>query len=1159
MMVDRLITGRYRIEKLLGEGGLARVYRATDLLLDKSVALKEAHPDDPSAREAIKREYVFASTHRHPALVFPYSLIDNSDGTTIVMPLIEENDLKEWWNSASLGPDSIQGRSRADGIIASILECAAFIHFSGYIYNDYKPANLMVAGDIAPGETDMVIPILLDYNLLSPRGGKPSRRGTLEYISPEVLKGDPPDILSDLYSIGATIYELFTGTPPFVSPSDPELIRLITEKGSIDFSQIPHRFKEGIEALLSRDPEQRPQGGKEAAAILGLDEQFRNLFRDRIGYYLSAGMPPFAAGLESCHKDYLRGKSGKILLVRGLNYSWSALNYLASKSEIDGFEIGRIPAGYDNDTAATILDNFLERITIDAHKRTLLFVDSLEDLNGENIGRLRVIAGSRGGVPVVAGARRWLNFDLPHVLFDPLCNQTRHSAATDVLKAFLKQPELNFDYDSLSGATGGDPELIYCHLIRAENENRLDLLSSNEKCDLYVTGKRIPEVDEAMARMCNLLTKDGQTLMAKLSVWGDRIPMLLLTELNENEQELINRLMESGHLVREKDSVAFPSGESRDSIYSRISAGEKEILHNYWAKVVEKRLEDTGEYLEAAAYHWGRSDDISRGFEANLAAAVEYLRRGELSRAKGIARALLSLSERGGGSKSAALEIYADIAKAEGDYKEAREKYIKLLWTLRSERAESLEAKTLKDLGDLYRSLRMPGKALFYTRKALSLYAGLSDEQGMAGCHNNMGLAHWIDEEYQKALRSFYSALTANKRMGNYRELAKIQSNLGIIKDIMGTTKDVADHFLDALNHAREAEDPRLQALICNNLGFFLIRQGDFEAAQRHLEDALELSERIGYTEEIINSLTNLGLCYLRLGDLFKSVDNNQKAQESANSFGNKRLAADAELHLTEACILMGNFSLAENVLSSIESDKVYAEDKTLSSQVDLLRSKLLVNSGCFEKAIKTAAIVSLEAGKAGNTRLRIEAGLVIGEAQMISEPERALSNLAVLAEEASRLGHVDLAEEAGLLLADIYLRIKDHFNAEGWIEKSLSGRKLPRKAYIEASILSAELSCLKSRYDDAIDKLTEIESIAAASGFIPLALRSSVALGEIFTSCLKLSRAKEAFGRAIEYREKTLSALPENVPAAFLLKLPSMVRLEAGLAGINEKAFLKV
>lgn len=1158
-MVDRLIAGRYRIEKLLGEGGLARVYRATDLLLGKSVALKEAHPDDPSAREAIKHEYVFASTHRHPALVSPYSLIDGSDGTLIVMPLIEGDDLKEWWNSASLDPDSIQGKSGADEIIASILECAAFIHFSGHLYNDYKPANLMVTGDIAPGATDNVIPILLDYNLLSPRGGKPSRRGTLEYISPEVLKGDPPDIPSDLYSIGATIYELFTGAPPFFSPGASELIRLITEKGSIDFSRIPHRFKEGIEALLSRDPEQRPQSGKEAAEILGLDEQFRNLFRDRIGYYLSAGVSPFAAGLESCFKDYLRGKSGKILLVRGLNYSWSALNYLASKSEIDGFEIGRIPAGYDNDTAATILDNFLERITIGAQKRALLFVDSLEDLNGENIGKLRAIAGSREGIPVVAGATRWLDFGLPYVLYDPLYNQTRHSATREALRAFLKQPELNLDYDRLSDVTGGDPELIFHHLICAANEGRLDPHSSGEKCDLEVTGKSIPEVDDAISRMCNLLNRDEQNIMSRLSVWGDRIPMLLLIELTESEQEIVNRLMESGHLVREKDSVAFPSGYSKDFIYSRIPAGEKKILHHYWAVAAEKRLGDTDEYQEAVAYNWGLSDDICRGFQANLAVATEYLRKGELSRAKDIARTLLSLSERGGGSKLTALEIYADIAKAEGDYKEAREKYLRLLWNLRREKDESLEAKTFKDLGDLYRSSGLPGKALFYTSKALSLYTGLSDQQGMADCLNNMGLTFWVDEEYQQALDSFYSALAVNERMENYRELAKIQSNIGIIKDMTGKTRDVEGHFLDALDNARQAEDPRLQALISNNLGFFLIRQGDFETAQRHLGDALELSERIGYTEEMINSLTNLGLCYLRLGDLFKSVENNQRAREAANTFKNKRLTAEAELHLTEACILMGNFSLAENVLSSIESDDVYEGDKALKSQVDLLRSKWQVNLGYYEKAIKTAEAVSSEAGKAGNTRLRLEAGLVIGEAHKISEPEMALPNLAALAAEASGLGHSDLAAAAGLLMADIYLGKKDRFNAEGWIEKSLSGRKLPRKAYIEASILSAELSCLKSRYDDAIDKLNEIESIAAASGFIPLAIRSSVVLGEVFAACLKLSRAEEAFARAAEYREKILAALPENMPAAFLLKLPCMARLDAGLARINEKAFLRV
>ncbi len=1158
-MNDRLIAGRYRIEELLGEGGLARVYRATDILTGKAAALKEAHPDDSSAREAIIHEYSFASSHQHPTLVFPYSLIDCSDGTLIVMPLVEGTDLKSWSNSTSLSPDPDQGKSRMDGVIASILECAAFIHFSGYLYNDFKPANFMITGDIVSNAADNIRPVLLDYNLLTPRGGNQSRRGTLEYISPEVLKGDPPGVQSDLYSIGAMIYEFFSDAPPLSSTGDSELIRLVTEKGSIDFSRIPQRFKEGMEALLSRDPGRRPQDAKEAAGILGLDEQFQTLFHVRIGYYLSAGTPPFAAELESCFKDYLRSMSEKIFLIRGLSYGTSASNYLASRFAIDGFEIYRIHAGYDDDASAAILHDLLQRIDTGFQKRTLLLVDRLEDLNDQNVRKLKVIAGSRGDVPVVAGAGRWHDFGLPYVLFDPLRNQTRHSATTEALKAFLKQSELNFEYDRLSEATGGDPELIYYHLISAANDGRFDPLSGKQEYDLRVIDKAIPGVVEATGRMCDSLSVSGQTVMTKLSVWGDRIPMLLMTGFDESEQKTINSLMESGHLVREKDSVAFPSGDSRDLIYSRTSPGEKETLHRYWAEATEKRLKDTDEYLEAVAYHWGRSDDIKRGFEANRLAAAEYLRKGELSRAKDIAKTLLSLSERGGGSKSAALEIYADIAKAEGDYQDAREKYLRILWNLRLERDKCLEAKTLKDLGDLYRSLRISRKALLYTRKALSSYTGLSDEQGMADCLNNMGLTYWVNEDYKQALDSFNSALSANKRMGNYRELAKIQSNIGIIKDITGKTGDVTSHFLDALDCARQAEDPRLQALVSNNLGFFLIRQGDFETAQRHLFDALEISERIGFTEEIINSLTNLGLCHLRLGDLFKSVESNQKAQEWANSFGNKRLAAEAELHLTEACILMGNFSLAESVLSSIESDKVYLEDKTLKSQVDLLRSRWQVNSGYYEKALRTAGAVSSEAGIAGNTRLRLEAGLVVAEAQMTSQPKRALSNLAVLAEEAHKLGHGDLAEAAGLLLAGIYLLLKDYFNAEGWIEKSLSGRKPPKRAYIEASILSSEISYLKNRYDDAIDKLIEIESTAAASGFIPLALKSSVILGEIFTSCLKLSRAKRAFGRAVEYREKMLSAFPVNTSTAPLLKLPSMVRLEAGLAEIDEKAFLRI
>jgi tetratricopeptide (TPR) repeat protein len=1159
MMNDRLLAGRYRMERVLGQGGIARVYRASDVLTGRAVALKESPPGDPSARAAIIDEYKFASLHQHPALVSPYSLINGSDAAFIVMALVEGADLKTWWNSAILNLDPDRMESQADEIMASILECAAFIHFSGYIYNDFKPANFIVVDEVAARVANCARPVLLDYNLVTPKGENPSRRGTLEYISPEVLKGNPPEVTSDLYSIGATIYELLIGAPPFSSTSDSELIKLITETGEIDFSRVPPRFGKGMEALLSRNPEQRPRDAQKAAEILGLDNRFRALFGSRIGFYLSAGTPPFAAELDTSFNDYLRGMSGKVFLIRGLSHSMTASNYLVSKLEIDGYEVYRIPTGYDNDTAAVILDDFLKRAGSDLPGKIFLLVDSLEELNARNIKKLKVIAGLFKSIPVAAGAGRWFESGLPHILFDPLRNQTRRSATAETLKAFLKQPELDFDYDLLSDAAGGDPELVYHHLIRAADEGRLNLLSGSQEYDLRIADRPIPGAERTIERMFDMLSKDQQTVISKLSVWSDRIPMLLLTELNENEQKIINRLIESGHLIQEKDSVAFPSGDSRYWVYSRISPEERESLHRYWAEAAEKRLEETNEYLEAAAHHWGLSDDIIRGFKANLAAATEYLKAGELSRARIFAKTLLSLSEKGGGSRLAALEIYADIAKAEGDYEDAGEKYIKLLCCLRVEGDENLKAKTLKDLGDLNRSLRIPAKALFYIKKALAAYKRLSNEQGIADCLNNMGLTYWVDEQYQKALDSFYHALEANERLGNFRELAKIQSNLGIIKDIMGKTGDVAPHFLSALDHARQAEDPRLQALISNNLGFFLIRQGDFETARKHLQEALEMSERIGYTEEIINSLTNLGLCYLRLGDLFKSVENNQKAQELANSFGNKRLAADAELHLTEACILMGNLSLADNVLASIESARIYTEDKTLKSQVDLLRSKWLVNSGYFEKAIRTAEVVSFEAARAGNGRLRIEAGLVIGEAQMISEPNKALSNLVVLAEQAGELGHDDVAEEAGRLLAETYLAIKDLFNAEGWIERSLSGRNSPRRIYIEASILSAELWYLKGRYDDAVEKLTEIESIAAASGFIPLALRSAVVLGEIFISCLKISRAKEAFGRAAEYREKMLSALPQNVPAAVLLKIPAMVRLEAGLARINEKEFLRV
>jgi serine/threonine protein kinase/tetratricopeptide (TPR) repeat protein len=1158
-MPDRLIKGRYRVKRLLNEGGIARISIAADLLTGESAILKEPIDSDKSSRQAIINEYEFIRLHPHPSIIPVHSFIEEGDQPCIVMPFIDGVDLKSWFSGKTGGMDEGLRKPNIDTILTSLIECTAFIHFCGYLYNDFKPDNFLAVESSEPAGQLSIGPVLLDFNLVCSRGEHPSRRGTLDYISPEVLRGEAPSVASDLYSLGVTIYELFSGHPPHVSPDSDELIKLVTAGGPIDYEAIPESCREGLVELLSPQPGNRPGSAREAARALGLEREFDELLVERLEWYLSAGVPPFADKLTRALRDHLNGRSSKVFMVSGMSHNQAVWNYLTYWLEVGGWEVYRIKAFDCEDSEAAVLRTLEKRIDTGHAEKSILLVDDWETVSESGIGKLSSISGSNRDLPMIVGAGRWIEVEFPIYHFDPLGDNTIEGATAESLKALLKIPEAASDHEHLGEITGGDPELIYRFMLEIVRSGELALFPFDETAEIPVPRGRVPGVDPVLERMCSLLSREEREVLDILSVWGFRTPLLLLADLDTNQFAVLDRLVESRFLVREKEAVAFSSGLAAELIYSRLSRTRRLSYHRFWAETAGQRLEDPLERLDMMAFHWGRSDDRDRGYRVSIEAAVDFLHCGKLSSARIYAEKALELAKEGGRPVSTSLSISADIARQQGDYADARVKYIRLLSLLREDHDDGLRAKSLRELGDTYRSLKDARKAISYTKRALRIYRRLSDDQGVADCHNSIGLANWVVEKYPRALDAFRLAGEINRRLGNHGELAKIESNQGIIKDMMGRTGEVEDHFLKALQEAQKAGDNRLQALILNNLGFFLIRQGEFERSRRHLRAALSLSEQIGYTEEIINSLTNLGLCHLRVGDLFESVDSNQRARELAMSFGNKHLAADAELNLTEACILMGNYGLADIVLASIESSSMYTEDRALKAQVDLLRSKWLGSLGDFARASEIAAGVSDAAEKSANRRLKLEADIAAAAAARISNPELTLSRLLSIVEDCQELGHSDLFVAAGLLISEVYLYSADQFSAESWLEKILSTPNLPSGLFIQASILSAEMLFRRGEFDAALEQLADMEGLAAEKGFVLLALRSSIVTGEILVECRKYAQAEKSYKRACDYRERIKSTLPETVSVELMNREPLMARLSSGMKGIESRSLLKI
>jgi serine/threonine-protein kinase len=274
-MVDYVLDDRFTLIERIATGGMGEVWRGTDQILGRPVAIKmlaAMHADDEQFRARFRAEARYASSLAHPGItrVFDYGEHSPLGGPYLVMELVDGQPLSE----------IIERYGRLEpyvvlDIVAQAARALDAAHRAGIVHRDIKPANLLIMADGTTKITDFGIAKARVQDLSLTATG--IVMGTALYVSPEQATGQPLSGSSDVYSLGVVAYECLAGDPPFVA-DQPLAIAIMHKHDPVPPlpDDVPRPIADLVYAMLAKDPKDRPESARHVADRAEVIREARN-------------------------------------------------------------------------------------------------------------------------------------------------------------------------------------------------------------------------------------------------------------------------------------------------------------------------------------------------------------------------------------------------------------------------------------------------------------------------------------------------------------------------------------------------------------------------------------------------------------------------------------------------------------------------------------------------------------------------------------------------------------------------------------------------------------------------------------------------------------------------------------------------------------------
>jgi Tol biopolymer transport system component len=263
--------GTYRLDHRLGEGGMGTVYRATDLKLNRGVAIKFIANDwaDATARRRFQRESQLASSLNHPHILTVHDVGEVDGRQYLVSELVDGGTLRDWIKAAPRSWHEVLE------LVIGVADGLATAHDAGILHRDIKPENVLITKSGYAKLADFGLAKLRESPSVAADMPTETRTraglivGTIAYMSPEQASGQPVDARSDVFSFAVVLYELLAGRRPFTGATDFEVLHAIVHKGADRLPEsVPLPLRDLIERAMQKDPAHRVQSMREVVVDL---------------------------------------------------------------------------------------------------------------------------------------------------------------------------------------------------------------------------------------------------------------------------------------------------------------------------------------------------------------------------------------------------------------------------------------------------------------------------------------------------------------------------------------------------------------------------------------------------------------------------------------------------------------------------------------------------------------------------------------------------------------------------------------------------------------------------------------------------------------------------------------------------------------------------